>query len=114
MNLPEKIKLNGYEKEIEFSLTDNRFSKITKFMAETLFDENIGGENGNTHIALGNAYHDCFDGNPAKMTKKQWEKLGYNHSVVHTDVISTAPRIVTAYMKDGTSKIIYKDGQFVL
>ena len=112
--LQQMIANENADKIGEFSLTDKRFSKITKFMAETLFDENIGGESGNTHIALGNAYHDCFDGNPAKMTKKQWEKLGYNHSVVHTDVISTAPRIVTAYMKDGTSKIIYKDGQFVL
>ena len=37
----------------EFSLTDKRHSRITKFMATTLFDENMGGEFGNTHIALG-------------------------------------------------------------
>jgi aminopeptidase len=98
----------------EFSMTDKRFSKITKFMAETLFDENIGGEHGNTHIALGNAYHDCYAGNPAKVTKKQWHKLGYNNSSVHTDMVSTAPRTITAYMKDGSTKVIYKDGMYVL
>jgi aminopeptidase len=31
----------------EYSLTDKRFSRITKFMANTLFDENIGGQFGN-------------------------------------------------------------------
>jgi aminopeptidase len=81
-------------------------------MAETLFDENIGGINGNTHIALGNSYHDCFAGRPDKMKERDWEKLGFNDSPVHTDIISTAPRTVTAFMKDGTSRIIYKNGEF--
>jgi aminopeptidase len=27
----------------EFSLTDRRFSRITHFMANTLYDENFGG-----------------------------------------------------------------------
>ena len=31
----------------EFSLTDRRFSKITRFMANTLYDENFGGRHGN-------------------------------------------------------------------
>ncbi|MDZ7587007.1 MAG: aminopeptidase, partial [Patescibacteria group bacterium] len=39
----------------EFSLTDNRLSRLTHIMAETLFDENIGGPFGNSHIALGMA-----------------------------------------------------------
>lgn len=98
----------------EYSLTDRRFSRITKFMAETLFDENVGGPHGNTHLALGDSYHDCFDGDPGKVSKKEWEKLGYNDSSVHTDIISTAPRTVTAYLPNGTTKVIYKNGQFVL
>ena len=36
----------------EFSLTDRRFSKISAFMANTLFDENYGGEQGNCHVAV--------------------------------------------------------------
>lgn len=44
----------------EFSMTDRKLSRITKFMAETLFDENMGGEFGNTHIAVGMAYKDAF------------------------------------------------------
>jgi aminopeptidase len=40
----------------EFSLTDRRFSKINRFMANTLFDENFGGRWGNCHVALGASY----------------------------------------------------------
>lgn len=112
--LKAMIATENADKVGEFSMTDKRFSSITKFMGETLFDENVGGPHGNTHIALGNAYQDCFSGNKAKMTKKQWANLGYNTSTVHTDIISTAPRTVTAYMKDGSSKIIYKNGMYVL
>src|SRR3989344_1281011 len=98
----------------EYSLTDKRFSKITKFMAEILFDENMGGPQGNTHLALGSSYHDCYDGDPSKVSKKEWEKLGYNDSSVHTDIISTAPRTVTAYLLNRKKKVIYKNGQFTL
>ncbi len=98
----------------EYSLTDKRFSRITKFMAETLFDENVGGPNGNSHIALGNAYQDCYNGDPNKVSKKEWDRLGYNSSSVHTDMVSTTPRKVTAYLKNGKEVIIYKNGQFVL
>lgn len=112
--LKEMIATENADKIGEFSLTDKRFSRITKFMAETLFDENIGGANGNTHIALGSAYHDCYEGDPSKPSKKDWEKLGYNDSSVHTDIISTAPRTVTAYLRDGSTKVVYKNGQYVL
>ena len=98
----------------EYSLTDRRYSRITKFMAETLFDENMGGKYGNTHLALGKSYQDCYRGNPADVTNKEWERLGFNDSSVHTDIVSTSPRTVTAYLKDGTKKVIYKNGQFTL
>ncbi len=110
--LRQMIATEGADKVGEFSLTDRRFSHITKFMAETLYDENIGGPNGNTHIALGNSYHDCYRGNPAKVSKKTWEKLGFNNSSVHTDIVSTAPRTVTAYLKNGSVKVIYKNGEY--
>lgn len=112
--LKSMIATEGADKVGEYSLTDKRFSRITKFMAETLFDENIGGPNGNTHIALGNAYQDCYDGDPSKVKKNEWEKLGYNQSSVHTDIISTTPRTVTAYLPNGSTKIIYKNGQFTV
>ena len=112
--LKEMIATKNADKLGEFSLTDSRFSKITKPMADTLYDENMGGKYGNTHIALGMAYRDCYDGNPGKVTEKQWEKMGYNFSSVHTDIISTTDRTVTATLADGTEKIIYKKGQFTI
>lgn len=112
--LKQMIATPGANRIGEYSLTDKRHSRITKFMAETLYDENIGGEFGNTHMALGMAYKDTFSGNVAKLTKKQAEKLGFNDSSVHTDIMSTTDRTVTAHLKDGTEKVIYKDGMFVL
>jgi aminopeptidase len=112
--LKDMIATSNANKVGEFSLTDSRFSRITKFMATTLFDENMGGKFGNTHIALGDSYHDCFDGNPTKMKSKDWEKLGFNNSSVHTDIISTTDRTVTATLKNGKEIVIYKNGKFVI
>ena len=83
-------------------------------MAETLFDENVGGPHGNTHLALGKSYQDCCIEDPGEMSLKDWEDLGYNDSSVHTDIISTVPRTVTAHLKDGKEKVIYKNGMFRL
>ena len=110
--LKEMISTENADKVGEFSMTDGRFSHITKFMAETLYDENVGGRYGNTHIALGKSYHDCFDGDPAKMKKRDWKNLGFNDSVVHTDIISTTNRTITAYFKNGKKKVIYKNGRY--
>ena len=108
------IKAGNADKIGEFSLTDKRFSRITKFMGETLYDENAGGPNGNFHIALGSSYHDAFDGDAAGKPKEHWQNLGFNDSAIHTDLVSTSPRTVTAILKNGTEKIIYKNGQFCL
>ncbi len=97
----------------EVSLTDRRLSRITKFMADTLYDENTGGEFGNTHMALGTSFHECYTG-PAPKNTAAWDKLGYNDSVVHHDIVSTTDRTVTATLADGTSKVIYKKGQFTI
>jgi len=112
--LKEMIATKGANKIGEYSLTDKRHSRITKFMAETLYDENMGGPYGNTHLALGMSYRDTFSGDVSKLTTKQAEKLGFNDSSVHTDIISTTRRTVTAHLKDGKTKVIYKDGMFVL
>ena len=97
----------------EFSLTDSRHSKIGKFMANTLFDENAGGRFGNTHVAVGASYRDSYSGDASKMTEADWENLGFNKCAsVHTDIVSTADRKVTAYLKNGSDEVIYKDGKF--
>jgi aminopeptidase len=112
--ITEMIKRPNADKVGEFSLTDSRASRITKFMANTLFDENIGGKYGNTHIAVGMSYKDAYSGDPSKLKKSDWKKLGFNDSGEHTDMISTKDRVVTAYLKGGSKKFIYKDGKFTL
>ncbi|MDD4027070.1 MAG: aminopeptidase [Candidatus Shapirobacteria bacterium] len=110
--LKQLIKVENSDKIGEFSLTDKRFSKINKFMAETLYDENFGGPFGNTHIALGSAYKDTYSKKMTKMTEKDWSELGFNNSAVHTDIIATSDRIVTAILKNGKEIILYKSGKF--
>jgi len=112
--LQEMLKTKNANKFGEFSLTDKRTSKITHVMAETLFDENIGGPFGNTHLAIGKAYKDCYRGDISTIKSKEWNKMGYNDSAEHTDIVSTTDRTVTAYLTDGTSLVIYKDGKFIL
>ena len=112
--LKQMIATRNADKVGEYSLTDSRHSRITKFMAETLFDENMGGPYGNTHLALGMSYRDTYSGDVSKLTNNEAKKLGFNDSSVHTDIISTTRRTVTAHLKNGTTKVIYKDGKFVL
>ncbi len=112
--LQEMIKVENADRIGEFSLTDSRLSRITKFMGETLFDENVGGAQGNTHMALGSAYKDSYTGNPADVTEAGWKELGYNESVIHTDIVATSRRTVTAKLTSGEFKVIYKDGKFTV
>ncbi len=112
--LQQLLKSKNADKIGEYSLTDKRMSRITHVMAETLFDENIGGPYGNTHLAIGMAYKDCYRGEAAKLTKAEWEELGYNDSPEHTDIISTTDRTVTAKLSNGVEKVIYKNGMFVV
>jgi aminopeptidase len=110
--LQEMIATENANRVGEFSLTDARISRIDKFMASTLYDENTGGPFGNTHVAVGLSLPDTYDGDPGSLSDEQWEQLGYNKSVVHTDIVSTADRTVTATMTDGSTRVIYKGGQF--
>jgi aminopeptidase len=98
----------------EISLTDGRLSPITRYMGETLFDENRGGPQGNFHLAVGSAYKDAFRGDVAAQSRRDWRRLGFNESSVHTDIVSTARRTVTATLPSGRSKVIYADGRFVI
>jgi aminopeptidase len=112
--LTEMIATEGADRVGEFSLTDRRFSRITRFMAHTLYDENVGGSFGNTHIAVGRSYQDAYDGDPTSVSKERWEQLGFNTSSVHTDIVSTTDRVVTASLRGGGERVIYRDGEFQL
>ncbi len=103
---------DGANKLGEFSLTDKRFSKITKFMANTLFDENYGGKSGNCHLAVGASYADTYDGDPAELTKERKIRLGFNDSALHWDLVNTEKKRVVAYLTSGKQKTIYENGIF--
>ena len=96
----------------EFSLTDKRFSPITKFMANILFDENVGGENGNCHIAVGSSFAGTYNGNQMQLTPELKKALGFNDSAMHWDLINTESKIVTAHLKGGGQIVIYENGEF--
>lgn len=112
--LREMLAVENASRIGEFSLTDSSVSPITHFMAETLFDENMGGPFGNTHLAVGRSIQHCYDGNPEELTTADWERLGFNESVVHTDMVSTTDREVTAWLRDGSRRTIYAGGHFQL
>ena len=96
----------------EFSLTDRRFSKITTFMANTLYDENIGGPQGNCHIALGSSYSDTFRGKPGELTTDLKKALGFNNSALHWDLVNTEAKRVTARLAGGDAVTLYERGRF--
>ena len=96
----------------EFSLTDKRFSRINRFMANTLYDENYGGRSGNCHLALGASYSDTFDGDTSRLTKKMKKRLGFNDSALHWDIVNTEDKVVRAFLSSGKEIIIYEKGSF--
>ena len=96
----------------EFSLTDKRFSRITQFMANTLFDENYGGKHGNCHIALGSAYSNTYSGDSRRLNRALKQKLGFNESALHWDLVNTQKKRVTAHLQTGQAVTIYENGRF--
>ena len=102
----------GASKLGEFSLTDKRFSRIDRFMANTLFDENYGGKHGNCHVALGSSYANTFDGDPGKLTAAMKKKLGFNDSALHWDFVNTEKKRVVAHLTSGKRTTIYENGKF--
>ena len=112
--LQQIISSQGGDRLGEFSLTDARASRIDRFMANTLYDENMGGPFGNTHVALGSAYQDVYDGDPNTVSDSEWDRLGFNNSAIHEDIVSTSDRTVTAQLADGSERVIYAGGHFQL
>jgi aminopeptidase len=96
----------------EFSLTDRRFSRIDRFMANTLFDENYGGAHGNCHIAFGSSYSNTYAGDPRRLTTPLKDKLGFNDSALHWDFVNTEKKRVTAILADGSRVVVYENGEF--
>ena len=113
--LQDMLKIEWMKQIWEFSLTDARTSKITKFMAETLFDENVWWQYGNTHIALWMWFDECYDWDQSKLDDTEFKKsIWLNMSAEHVDIISTANRTVIATLSDGSEKIIYENWMFTI
>jgi len=112
--LAEIFEIPGTRSLGEFSLTDWRHSRITKFMWETLYDENMWWEFGNTHVAIGRAYEDTYTGDVSVLSEEQRKWLWFNQSAEHIDIISTVNRTVIAYLEDGSEVVIYENGKFSL
>ncbi|MFP4168345.1 MAG: aminopeptidase [Desulfonatronovibrionaceae bacterium] len=98
----------------EFSLTDRRMSRIGRFMAHTLFDENFGGEFGNCHLALGAAYPESYSGDVSALDAGKKAELGLNDSALHWDLVNTEDKTVHARLADGREVLVYAHGEFQL
>ena len=113
--LQEMVKIEWMDHLWEFSLTDARISKITHFMAETLFDENVWWEYGNTHVALWRGFDECYAGDKSQLDDPKFKKsIWLNMSPEPVDVISTAPRKVIWTLGNGEEIIIYENGKFLI
>jgi len=104
----------GADRVGEFSLTDKRFSRINRFMANTLYDENYGGNYGNCHIAIGASYSNTYAGDSRRLSRARKRQLGFNESALHWDLVNTEKKKVTARLKSGKTVVIYENGRFNL
>ena len=113
--LQEMVKIEWMDHLWEFSLTDARISRITHFMAETLFDENVWWEYGNTHVALWLWFDECYAWNQSKLEDKNFKKsIWLNFSAEHVDVISTAPRRAIWILSSWEEVLLYEDWKFMI
>ncbi len=112
--LTEMIATEGADRVGEFSLTDRRFSGSRGSWPTRSMTRTSAGTFGNTHIALGRSYQDAYAGDPAPLQSEDWERLGFNTSSVHTDIVSTSDRVVTAQLRGGGERVIYSGGEFQL
>ena len=102
---------SGANKVGEFSLTDRRFSRIDRFMADTLYDENYGGKYGNCHVAVGSSYPETY-AEKVEKTKEFKKEKGFNDSALHWDLVNTEKKTVTARLVTGRRIVIYENGIF--
>ena len=113
--LQEMVKIEWMDHLWEFSLTDARVSRITHFMAETLYDENVWWEYWNTHVALWTWFDECYAWDKSKLDNSEFKKsIWLNFSAEHVDVISTAPRKAIWILPNWEEVLIYENGKFMI
>jgi len=113
--LLDQLRMDGGARRVgEFALTDASISRVDHFMAQTILDENFGGEHGSCHIALGQSLSETFAGPPEILDKMMMDSLGFNTSSIHWDLVNTEEKKVTANLADGKKVTIYENGRFKL
>jgi aminopeptidase len=111
--LQEQLKIDEGARQLgEISFTAASTSLITRYMGHILYDENVGGENGNCHVAIGASFPDAYRGE--EDFEKIKKELGYNDSALHWDLINTEEKIGIAVLELGNEVIFYKEGEFIL
>ena len=85
----------------EFSLTDRRFSRITRFMAaDAVRRERRRRRSATPTSRSGESYQDAYDGRPGRgLERATGSGSGSTSSSVHTDIVSTTERTVTATLR---------------
>lgn len=113
--LLDQLRADGGARRVgEFSLTDSSISRVDHFMAQTILDENFGGEHGSCHLALGQSLSGTFSGPPEMLDKMMMDSLGFNTSSIHWDLVNTEEKTVTANLAEGKKAIIYEHGHFLI
>ncbi len=100
---------SSYLGEIALISYDSPISNAGILFYNTLFDENAS-----CHMALGRAYTINVK-NGTEMALEELEKIGYNHSMAHSDFMFGSKDLqVTGTTKDGKEVLVFKDGNFVI
>ncbi|MFQ5559683.1 MAG: aminopeptidase [Nitrospinota bacterium] len=77
-----------------------------------IFEEILFDENAACHIAVGSAYKFCIEGGDS-MTGEELEKIGFNESSVHTDMMISSEEVrVTAHTYSGEKISLLTDGKW--
>lgn len=97
-----------YLGEVALVQNDSPISNTGILFNNTLFDENAS-----VHFALGRAYAYAMK-NGSNMSQDELTAKGANFSLIHVDFMVGGPQLdITAYEKDGTEVVLFKDGNWV-
>ena len=95
----------SYLGEVALVPYSSPINRLGYLFYNTLFDENAV-----CHLALGEGYTNTLHGF-ADMTREECTAAGINDSMIHEDFMIGAPDLsIVATLRDGTEKLIFKDG----
>jgi len=96
-----------YLGEVAFVPYDSPIRQLNLIFYNTLFDENAS-----CHLAIGKGFGECIkDG--LQMSKEELYQQGINDSLTHVDfMMGTKDLSIEATLEDGSTFMIFKDGNF--